>query len=334
MKNILVTGGLGYIGSHTVVELLQDPEVHVIVVDNLCNAKPTVADGIFRITQRMPTCITADLRNVTAVRTLFAQHRIDGIIHFAALKSVGESSRIPLEYYDNNVGGLITLLQECPNVPFIFSSSCTVYGNPATLPITEASPVQVALSPYGQTKIMGETILTDAVKAGKLDKVVLLRYFNPIGAHDSLLIGEEPCEPQNLVPILVQVAQKKRDQLSVFGNNYKTEDGTCLRDYIHVMDLASAHVSAMEWLDDQPAKTLEIFNVGTGQGVSVFEMIQTFERVNRIIIPFQVVGRRSGDVPVIFADTTKANNVLQWKSKRTLEEALQSAWRFSLACLK
>lgn len=328
MKKILVTGGLGYIGSHTVVQLMQDPEVEVVIVDNECNSNPTVLDGIFRITQKIPKCIVADIRDANALRSIFANHAIDGIIHFAALKSVGESVKHPLEYYDTNVCGLVTLLQECPNVPFIFSSSCTVYGTPTTLPITESSPVQPALSPYGQTKIMGETIIKDAVCSGRLDKAVLLRYFNPIGAHDSLHIGEQPREPQNVVPILVETAAKKRERIQIFGNTYNTPDGTCIRDYIHVMDLVDAHIEALRWVQAQPPKTLEIFNIGTGQGVSVLTLIQTFEKVNHMDIPFEVVEKRQGDVPVIYADTFKANTMLGWKSQRTLEQALQSAWQF------
>lgn len=332
MNKILVTGGLGYIGSHTVVELQQNG-FEVLIVDDLSNSTLQVLDGIEAITNVRPLYEQLDLRDKKAVSTLFNAHsEIKGIIHFAASKAVGESVENPLLYYENNLNTLVYLLQECGKHRinnFIFSSSCTVYGEPDQLPITEDAPVKKATSPYGNTKQISEEILQDTCNANKLQSIAL-RYFNPIGAHDSLEIGELPVGvPQNLVPFITQTAAGLRKELSVFGADYHTEDGSCIRDYIHVVDLAQAHVAALQrLLNRENTDSFEVFNLGTGKGSSVFEVINTFEKVAEQKLPYKVVDRRAGDVISVYADTQKANEVLNWKSKKTLEEALRSAWQW------
>lgn len=332
MQKILVTGGLGYIGSHTVVEL-QNTGFEVIIIDNLSNSSLDVIEGITNITKSSPVFVKLDLRFQKDVEQFFDQHNdIEGIIHFAASKSVGESIENPLLYYENNLNTLIYLLQECKRHRInnlIFSSSCTVYGEPDSLPITEDAPVKKAISPYGNTKQISEEIISDMCSVSEL-KSISLRYFNPIGAHSSAEIGELPIGvPQNLVPFITQTAVGLRDYLSIFGNNYSTPDGTCIRDYIHVVDLAKAHVVALQrLLINKMNIPLEIFNVGTGRGCSVLEIVNAFEKVTDQKLNYKIVDRRSGDVVAVYADIQKANEILGWKSERTMEEALSSAWKW------
>ena len=332
MKKILVTGGLGYIGSHTVVEL-QQSGFEVLIIDNLSNSSINVLEGITEITKTAPKFERLDLRIKQDVISYFKEHSdIDGVIHFAASKAVGESVENPLLYYENNLNTLIFLLQEC-NVRgihnFIFSSSCTVYGEPDTLPITENAPVKEAMSPYGNTKQISEEIISDACSVSDL-RSIALRYFNPIGAHETALIGELPLGvPQNLVPFITQTAAGIREQLSVFGDDYDTPDGSCIRDYIHVVDLAKAHVVAMQrLLSDLNTDNSEVFNVGTGKGTSVLEVVHAFEKITGKSLNYNIVERRPGDVASVYAHTRKANDILGWKAERSLEDALESAWRW------
>jgi UDP-glucose 4-epimerase len=333
LKKILVTGGLGYIGSHTVVEL-QLAGFEVVILDNLSNASEDVLQGIERITGILPTFERLDLRDKQATISFFKNYAdLEGIIHFAASKAVGESVENPLLYYENNLSTLITILQQVQqkdNFSFIFSSSCTVYGQAETMPISEDAPVQQAFSPYGNTKQIGEEILRDTAKVTQGLQVISLRYFNPIGAHPSTEIGELPeGVPQNLVPFITQTAIGLREELSVFGNDYPTKDGTCIRDYIHVVDLAKAHVVALKRLLEQKNEaTFEVFNIGTGTGSSVLEVIQSFERISQQSLNYKIVGRREGDVISAYADTTKANTILGWKATSTLDEAMRSAWNW------
>ena len=329
---IVVTGGLGFIGSHTVVEL-QNVGYEVIVIDNLSNSSIDVLDGIERITGKQPIFEPIDLREKAAVQTFFAKYtEVTGVIHFAASKAVGESVQNPLLYYENNIASLVYLLQELqkkPEAHFIFSSSCTVYGQAEMMPIAETTPIQAAMSPYGNTKQIGEEIIADVTKVSGLN-AILLRYFNPIGAHPSTEIGELPIGvPQNLVPFITQTGMGLRKELSVYGNDYPTVDGTCVRDYIHVVDLAKAHVVALQrLLDKKNETTLEVFNLGTGKGSSVLEVITAFEKVSGQKLPYTIVPRREGDVTEAYANTEKANTVLGWKTAATLEEAIDSAWKW------
>lgn len=329
MGKILVTGGLGYIGSHTVVAL-HESGYSVLVVDDLSNSERDVLKGLDQILGFTPEFMELDLRDKSAVKDLFNEHSFDGVIHFAASKAVGESVENPLLYYENNINGLVYVLQNCVAHGvhnFIFSSSCTVYGEPDHLPIDESAPIKRALSPYGNTKQIAEEILHDLCKISGL-RTILLRYFNPIGAHDSALIGELPKGvPQNLVPFITQTAAGLRQELSVFGDDYPTPDGSCIRDYIHVMDLAEAHVVALDRLVNNAQKEpVEVFNLGTGQGNSVLEVIQTFEKATGVKLPYKIVGRRAGDVIAVYADTTKATQELGWSTKRDLSASLSSAW--------
>tara|TARA_R110001632_G_scaffold18712_21_gene57725 strand:- start:6012 stop:7019 length:1008 start_codon:yes stop_codon:yes gene_type:complete len=331
MKKILVTGGLGFIGSHTVVDL-QNAGYKVVIIDNLSNSKIEVLDSIVSITGIKPEYHNFDLRDKAAVQDFFQNNAVEGIIHFAAYKAVGESVQNPLMYYENNVSTLVYLLQEMKKHQlsnFIFSSSCTVYGQADELPITENAPVKPAESPYGNTKQIGEEIINESCKADGL-KAIALRYFNPIGAHESVKIGELPLGvPQNLIPFVTQTAAGIREELSVFGDDYNTTDGTAVRDYIHVVDLAKAHIAALErLLNDRNKKDFEVFNVGTGKGSSVLEVIKAFEKVSGKSLNYKIVGRREGDVTSAYADTTFANNQLGWKTEKTLEEALFSAWEW------
>lgn len=332
MKKILVTGGLGYIGSHTVVEL-QKSGYQVVIVDNLSNSSLDVLEGITDITKTPPIFERLDLRLKADVSDFFKEHQdIKGIIHFAASKAVGESVENPLLYYENNLSTLIYLLQESNSYGienFIFSSSCTVYGEPDSLPITEGAPVKEATSPYGNTKQISEEILKDTCAISAL-KAIALRYFNPIGAHETALIGELPAGvPQNLVPFITQTAAGLRQELSVFGDDYPTEDGSCIRDYIHVVDLAKAHVIALERLLSAKNETqFEVFNLGTGRGSSVLEVVNSFEKTTGVKLNYKIVPRRPGDVISVYADTRKANEVLGWKAKETMEDALASAWKW------
>ena len=333
MKKILVTGGLGFIGSHTVVEL-QQAGYEVVIIDNLYNSKIEVLDSITSITSIKPSYFNIDLRNKIAVEDFFKNNKIDGIIHFAASKAVGESVNNPLLYYENNISTLVYLLQEMKKHKlsnFIFSSSCTVYGQADELPITENAPTKPAESPYGNTKQIGEEIIKESCKANGL-KAIALRYFNPIGAHETAKIGELPIGvPQNLIPFVTQTAAGIRKELSVFGDNYPTKDGTAVRDYIHVVDLAKAHIAALErLLKNNNKKDFEVFNVGTGTGSSVLEVIQAFEKVSKTQLNYKIVGRREGDITSAFADTTLAKVELGWKTEKTLEEALLAAWKWQL----
>ena len=333
MKKILVTGGLGYIGSHTVVAL-QLAGFEVVIIDNLSNSSLDVLHRIEKITGIQPQFEELDLRDKPATISFFEKHStIDGIIHFAASKAVGESVTNPLLYYENNLSTLITILQQVQHkehISFIFSSSCTVYGQAVEMPISENAPIQKAISPYGNTKQIGEEILQDTAKIAPGLHVISLRYFNPIGAHASTEIGELPRGiPQNLVPFITQTAIGLRKELAVFGNDYPTEDGTCIRDYIHVVDLAEAHVVALKRLiNDQQETSFEVFNIGTGKGSSVLEVIKSFERVSQQKLNYKIVDRREGDVISAYADTTKANTILGWKAQSTLDEAMLSAWKW------
>ena len=333
MKRILVTGGLGFIGSHTVVEL-QNSGYQVIIIDNLYNSKIEVLDRIISITGIKPSYFNIDLRNKIAVKDFFNTNKVDGIIHFAASKAVGESVKNPLLYYENNISTLVYLLQEMKEHQlsnFIFSSSCTVYGQADELPITENAPVKPAESPYGNTKQIGEEIIKESCKANGL-KAIALRYFNPIGAHETAIIGELPLGvPQNLIPFVTQTAAGIRKELSVFGDDYPTKDGTAVRDYIHVVDLAKAHIAALErLLNNGNKKDFEVFNVGTGTGSSVLEVIKAFEKVSNTRLNYKIVARREGDITSAYADTTLAKVELGWETEKTLEQALLAAWKWQL----
>jgi UDP-glucose 4-epimerase len=334
-KKILVTGGTGYIGSHTVVEL-QEAGYDVIVVDNLSNSTIQVLDGVEKITGILPVFEQLDCNDLPGLKRLFDTHAgIKGIIHFAASKAVGESVRLPLKYYRNNLVTLMNLLELMPEhrvEGFVFSSSCTVYGQPDTLPVTEDAPIKPAQSPYGNTKQICEEMIRDAIHAGAPFKSILLRYFNPIGAHPSAEIGELPIGvPQNLVPYITQTVAGLRRELSVFGNDYATPDGSCIRDYINVVDLAKAHVIAMNRMleEGRPAnEKLEIFNLGTGRGVSVLELIHAFEKGTDFKVPYKIVGRREGDIEKVWADPKHANEVLGWIAVESLENTLRTAWKW------
>lgn len=336
MKKILVTGGLGFIGSHTVVEL-QNSGYEVVIIDNLSNSRIEVLESITSISGMKPSYFNIDLRNKIAVQDFFQNNQVDGIIHFAASKAVGESVQNPLLYYENNISTLVYLLQEMKKHQlnkFIFSSSCTVYGQADELPITENAPLKPAESPYGNTKQIGEKIISESCNADGL-KAIALRYFNPIGAHKTAKIGELPLGvPQNLIPYITQTAAGIRKELSVFGDDYPTEDGTAVRDYIHVVDLAKAHIAALErLLKNNNKQNFEVFNVGTGKGSSVLEVIKAFEKVSNTKLNYKIVGRREGDITSAFADTTLANLELGWKTEKNLEESLLSAWEWQQKCL-
>ncbi len=330
---VLVTGGLGFIGSHTVVEL-QNEGFEVVIIDNCSNSSPEVIDGIIKITGKKPVFEQFDLREKNKVQDFFKRHDdIEGVIHFAASKAVGESVEKPLLYYENNVSTLVYLLQQLEKKSssnFIFSSSCTVYGQADELPITESAPVKAAESPYGNTKQIGEEIIRDTCKVTPSLKAISLRYFNPVGAHPTAEIGELPIGvPQNLVPFITQTAIGLREQLSVFGDSYPTSDGTCIRDYIHVVDLAKAHVVALQrLLKSKNTSNYEVFNIGTGKGSTVLEVIQSFEKVSDQKLNYKIVDRREGDVTAAYADTTKANNDLGWRATSSLDDSLSSAWKW------
>ena len=330
---IVVTGGLGFIGSHTVVEL-QQKGYEVVIIDNCSNSSRDVLEGITAITGVRPVFEEFDLREKEKVQDFFTRHTdVSGLIHFAASKAVNESVNEPLLYYENNIGTLVYLLQELQKLKvanFIFSSSCTVYGQADELPITENAPVKPAESPYGNTKQIGEEIIRDTCKIAPQLKAIALRYFNPIGAHPSAEIGELPLGvPQNLVPYITQTALGIRKELSVFGDTYPTSDGTAVRDYIHVVDLAKAHVIAVErLLHNQNKSNYEVFNVGTGTGSTVLEVIRSFEKVAKTSLNYKIVDKREGDITAAYADTDKANNELGWTAEYTLDDALSSAWKW------
>jgi len=333
MKKILVTGGTGYIGSHTTVEL-QKAGYEVVIIDNLSNSDVRVIDGIERITGVRPSFFEVDCNDIAAVEGVLSTSKdVIGVIHFAASKAVGESVQRPLLYYRNNIVSLLNLLELMPKyniAGIVFSSSCTVYGQPDELPVTEQAPVKPALSPYGNTKQINEEIIRDVIYSGAPFKSIILRYFNPIGAHPSAEIGELPNGvPQNLVPFLTQTAAGIRDSLKVFGDDYDTPDGSCIRDYINVVDLAKAHVIALDrMLNGSSSANIETFNLGTGRGVSVLELINSFEAATGGNVPHEITGRREGDIEKVWADPSYANNTLGWRAVETLEDTLMSAWNW------
>ena len=334
-QTILVTGGTGFIGSHTTVEL-QQAGYEVVIVDNLSNSKLEVLDGIEKITGIRPAFEQVDLRDAEATENVFKKYpKIEGIIHFAASKAVGESVEKPLLYYRNNIVSLINLLELMPKYDvkgIIFSSSCTVYGQPTeeNLPVTEKAPIQKALSPYGNTKQINEEIIQDYIHSGAPIKSIILRYFNPIGAHPSAFIGELPNGvPMNLIPFVTQTAIGIRKELKIFGNDYNTPDGTCIRDYIYVVDLAKANVKAMERVLEHPeTDKVEVFNIGTGRGLSTLEVVEGFEKATGVKLPWSFAPRREGDIEKVWGDVSKANKVLGWKAETPTEEVLASAWRW------
>ncbi|MBQ8594263.1 MAG: UDP-glucose 4-epimerase GalE [Bacteroidaceae bacterium] len=332
-ERILVTGGTGFIGSHTVVEL-QNSGYDVVIVDNLSNSRADVVDNIAKITGIRPDFEQLDCLDYEGLDKVFAKYNdIKAIIHFAASKAVGESVEKPLLYYRNNLVSLINLLELMPKhgvKGIVFSSSCTVYGQPDVLPVTESAPIKKAESPYGNTKQINEEIIYDTVKSGSPIQAILLRYFNPIGAHPTALIGEMPNGvPMNLIPFLTQTAIGIREKLSVFGDDYNTPDGSCIRDYINVVDLSKAHVVAIDRiLQDKQKEQVEVFNIGTGKGLSVLELIHAFEAATGVKLNYQIVGRRAGDVEQVWANPYKANNDLGWTAETSIEDTLRSAWKW------
>lgn len=330
---ILVTGGTGFIGSHTTVEL-QNAGYDVVIIDNLSNSNEEVLDGIEHITGKRPVFVKGDCTDLSTLRKLFEDNPgIEGIIDFAASKAVGESMHKPILYYRNNLNILLNLLDLTPEYgvkAFVFSSSCTVYGEPDLNPITEDAPIKKATSPYGETKQVGEDIIHDVVNSGAPIKAIILRYFNPIGAHPSAEIGELPNGvPQNLIPYLTQTAIGIRKELSIFGDDYDTPDGSCIRDFINIVDLAKAHVKALDrMLEDKNDENLEYFNIGTGEGLSVLQLLDAFQRATGVEVPHKIVGRREGDIVKIWADPSKANKVLGWKAETPIEDTMRSAWNW------
>ena len=327
-KSILLTGGTGFIGSHTCVALL-DAGHDVVVLDNLCNSDASVIGRIGQICGRQPVFIEADIRDAAAMQNVFRQHSISAVMHFAGLKAVGESVAEPLAYYQNNVGGTLNLLKSMQSADvrtIVFSSSATVYGDPESVPVTEGFP-RSTTNPYGSTKLMIEDILEDLFHAQPGWRIGRLRYFNPVGAHSSGLIGENPKGvPNNLMPFIAQAAAGLRDELSVFGNDYDTPDGTGIRDYIHVVDLAEGHLAALDYLGQK--QQLLTVNLGTGNGVSVLEMIETFEQTNGVKVPYRITGRRAGDIAAAWADTSLANSLLGWRSKLALADMCRDTWNW------
>ena len=332
-ETILVTGGTGFIGSHTTVEL-QEAGYNVVSIDNLSNSNISVLDGIEKITGKKPKFYNIDCFVKDKLAKVFAENKIDGIIHFAASKAVGESVEKPLLYYRNNILSLVNLLELMPKYGvkgFIFSSSCTVYGQPTpeNLPVTENAPIQKALSPYGNTKQINEEIIADYIHSGAPLKAIILRYFNPIGAHPSAHIGELPIGvPMNLIPFVTQTAAGIREQLKIFGNDYDTPDGTCIRDYIYVVDLAKAHVAAMARVLSGDSQSIDYFNIGTGKGISTLEVVNTFEKATGVKLNWTFAPRREGDIEKVWGNVDKANNTLGWKAETPLEDVLRTAWNW------
>ena len=327
MKNILVTGGLGYIGSHTVVELIAH-NYNPVIIDDLSNTNIEVLERLKKISGKEITYYKNDVCDTATLINILNTHHIEGVIHFAAFKAVGESVQFPLKYYHNNIGGLVSLIsamEACQIKNIVFSSSCTVYGEPDFSPVDELSPIKKASSPYGNTKQIGEEILNECAFLN----AVALRYFNPIGAHESALIGELPLGiPNNLVPFITQTAAGIREKITVYGNDYNTKDGTCVRDYIHVVDLAKAHVKAIDFINQNPNNHFDVFNIGTGNGFTVLEIIEAFEKVNQIKLNYTIGARRAGDVEKVWANNDKASNVLGWQAELNLEKMVESAWRW------
>lgn len=336
-QKILITGGAGYIGSHTAVALVE-AGLEPVILDNFCTSEKTAIEGLTKIIGFTPIVIEGDCNDKVMVESVFSTYDIKGVIHFAAFKAVGESTKLPLKYYYNNIGSLVLLLETMEKFGvrnLVFSSSCTVYGEPKVLPATEDTPRQDAESPYGNTKKICEDILADVIKSRSKNRIISLRYFNPIGAHPSSEIGELPIGvPANLVPFITQTAIGKREKLTVFGDDYDTLDGTCVRDYIHVMDLADAHVRALIYLEKQQENFYDILNVGTGNGNTVLEVVKTFEKVAGQPLNYQIGPRRPGDVVKTWASTEKITQVLGWKPKLTLEDSLRDAWNWELKLAK
>lgn len=331
--NVLVTGGAGFIGSHTVVELV-NAGFSPVIIDNLNNSSESVLTGLKKIIGFDVPFYKADCNDFEVVKDIIVKHKIEGIIHFAAYKAVGESVEKPIKYYKNNIGSLVNILEvmQATKVKnLVFSSSCTVYGQPDHIPVTEDTPKKKAESPYGNTKAIAEDILEDVIKSGEQMSIISLRYFNPIGAHPSAEIGELPNGvPSNLIPFVTQTAIGKRNKLVVFGSDYNTVDGSNVRDFIHVVDLAKAHVSALNLLKGKETAFYDVFNLGTGTGNSVLEVIKTFEEVNNLKLNYEIGPRRSGDVEKIYGDVEKASKILNWKTEKSLEESLKDAWTWEL----
>ncbi len=331
---ILLTGGCGFIGSHTAVELLEKGH-NVIIVDNLSNSYEWIIDNIKKITKKDVIFELIDCCDYNKLENVFKKYNISSVIHFAANKCVGESVEYPLKYYKNNIFSLVNILNLMTKYGIkniVFSSSCTVYGQPDKLPVTEDTPIQKPNCPYGNTKQISEEIIIDTIKSNKNINSIILRYFNPIGAHSTSLIGELPIgEPQNLIPYIMQTAIGKRDKLKVFGGDYNTKDGTCIRDYIDITDLANAHIISLERLiNNKNESNFEIFNLGTGEGKTVLEIIDVFEKVSNVKLNYEIVDRRNGDVEMIYADPTKANEVLGWVATTSIEETIRRAWMWEL----
>ena len=326
MKKILITGGAGYIGSHTVLEILENPDYDVLVVDNFSNSNPLITNRIHQVSKRPVKVYHRDSKE--QFDDIFSNHKIDGVIHFAAYKSVGESVQNPLMYYDNNINSLINVLDCCRafNINnIVFSSSCSLYGDVEKLPVNEETPISEPQSPYAYTKLIGEKIISDFCKVNKDINVVALRYFNPVGAHKSGLIGESPInKPNNIIPLICDSVNG--EELTVFGDDYDTPDGTCIRDYVHVSDIAKAHLSALEYMFTNSKINFEIFNLGSEKGVSVLQLIKTFEEVNKVKVNYRIGERRSGDVVKIYSDSSKAKELLKWVPEFTIEDMVKSAW--------
>lgn len=333
MKKILITGGAGYIGSHTAVALVNSG-YEPVIVDNFSNSEKSALEGIKSILGREVRYYEVDCLDKAGMEKVFQENEFTGVIHFAASKAVGESTRLPLKYYSNNIDSLIILLELMSKYKvkdLVFSSSCTVYGQPKVLPVTEATPRQDAESPYGNTKKICEDILRDFILSGAESRIVALRYFNPVGAHPSAAIGELPIGvPANLIPFVTQTAAGIREKITVFGNDYDTPDGTCVRDYIHVMDLADAHVKALKYLSEQKVNFYDIFNVGTGNGNTVLEVIKTFEKVSGQKLNYEIGPRRTGDIEKVWANTDKINKVLGWEAKYSLEDSMRDSWNWQV----
>ncbi|MGY6741322.1 MAG: UDP-glucose 4-epimerase GalE [Cecembia sp.] len=331
MKKILITGGAGYIGSHTAVALV-NAGFEPIIIDNFSNSDKSALNGLKHILGRALTCYEGDCNDRSVMRRVFDENQFAGVIHFAAYKAVGESTQLPLKYYTNNIDSLLILLETMSAYgvkDLVFSSSCTVYGQPDVLPVSEETPRQEAESPYGNTKKICEDILRDYIKSGVPSRIISLRYFNPVGAHPSGEIGELPLGvPNNLVPFITQTAVGIREKLTVFGNDYDTPDGSCIRDYIHVMDLADAHVKALEYLFVQKDNFYDLFNVGTGNGNTVLEVIKTFEKVSGKSLNYQIGTRRPGDIEKVWANTDKINKLLGWQAQYGLEDSLRDSWNW------